>query len=191
VDHQIEHDTDLVAPAGKRTETMGLDEPGFAKVVAESQNGGVKALDMADLKDPAFLFRKSNKCIRLIEAARDWFFYEKMSPGFEDPAAQFSMDLGRSYHAERFYAIEEFLVIGKSPRAGLLGDLAGSRLVDIDDSDKIHILHFRQDAGVVPAEVTYTDNGDGCSFVQSFILLSLSRGGHTAPGGSPLRLKPA
>ena len=65
MDHEVEHDVDVEGARGKDAEAMRLEEHGVVEVRLDGGDGGVEALEMADLQDAILLARQRDERVGL------------------------------------------------------------------------------------------------------------------------------
>ena len=110
MDHEIEHDADVGAASRVGGEPVGLDEAGAGQLFLERVEGGVEALDVADLEHEFLGLGERDERLGLLGVVGDRFLDEDVFAEREEERADLVMrDGGR----------------GDGGGVDLLGELAG------------------------------------------------------------------
>ena len=70
MDHQVEHDVDVGAAFTERRQALALDEARPDHAPTQRADGGIEALEMADLQDAAPANRELEQLLPLVD--RSW-----------------------------------------------------------------------------------------------------------------------
>ncbi len=84
VDHEVEDDVDVERARGEDAEAVGLEEHGVVERGQGGGDGGVEALEMADLHDAVVLLREGKNVVGLVEGGGEGFFDEGVDAGAEE-----------------------------------------------------------------------------------------------------------
>jgi len=74
VNHEIEDDIDIEGTGGEDTEAVGLKKHGPVKALEGGTNGGVEALQVADLQDAVFGTGELEDAVGISEVIGKRFF---------------------------------------------------------------------------------------------------------------------
>ncbi len=83
MDHKVEDDVHVEGARSENAKPVGLKEHGFVEVGDEGGDGGIEALEMADLENKVTAPGAGNQAVRLGQRARDWLFDQGMNAGIK------------------------------------------------------------------------------------------------------------
>ena len=168
VDHEVEHDIDVERARGKDAEAVRLEEHRFVESGERCGDGGVEALEVADLDDALVLRGEREDVIGLGECCGEGLFDEDIDAGEQQGLRSDGVlsgghaDGGR---VETECSSVEFVCRSEGGDAVLRTELQATLCIGIDKSDELHQfgvrgLKFAVDAKVVAPEGARTDDGN-------------------------------
>ena len=158
VNHQIEHRPNVGRSARERPVPFALDQLGPERLGRDRFEGGIEALDVADLNDAVSAPGGLDDGIRLVERRRKRLFDEHMDAVLEKRRRHRVMLHGRHDDAGGIDLIEQRAKVREC--AGLMarGDGLGLGGIGVGDSDQFHVAERAQDPCVSLAEVAHADH---------------------------------
>src|SRR5579872_2943487 len=91
VDHQVEDHVHIQGARAEDVQAVDFEKQGVPGQALECHDGGIKALQMADLQDAAVRFRGGDEAIGGGDIGRNGLFDEHVDAGFEQRASDFSV----------------------------------------------------------------------------------------------------
>ena len=159
MDHEVEHDVDIQAPAGEDAQAVDLDEERLADDGERGLDGRVVALDVADLHDPPLRPGQGQKAVRLAEARGDRFLNQHVQPPLQEERRDLRVAARWCRDDRRLRLLRDRLESRQDPQAEFSRDLAGAPGIVVVDPDEVHAGQGRRDPRVLPPEVTNTHHG--------------------------------
>ena len=159
MDHQVEHDVDVEAALGERSEAMDFDEPRIGQHRAGGRHRRVESLDVPDGQHRVTFHRGVNDRVGFSEGSRERLLDQHRDARLEKRQRDRVMNLGRHGHRHRIDPADHVPIIVHGLRAARCRDRIGAGPVGIDDGRQRGIRQRRQDAGMMPPEVADADYG--------------------------------
>ena len=159
VDHEIEHDVYVETARAEEIHAVDLEEEGQGEALFEGQDGGVKSLEVAYLKDAAGAGSGVDQAIGGGKVGGDGLFDEDVDAGVEEVAADIDVGGGGSGDDGGIDPAGEIAGVGECDGLVAGGGFGGAGGIGIDDGGELRAGGFVDHAAVVLAEGSGADNG--------------------------------
>ncbi len=136
MDHQVEHHVDVRAAFAKRRQPVAFNEARRAQQRLDSNDGGVEALQVADLQHPPRLARRPDELLRLQHGFGDGLFHQHVRARFKEGPGHLEMRGRRRHDADGIDPPERLAVIPEVARAEFRRERGSGLLECVDDGDE-------------------------------------------------------
>ncbi len=163
VDHQVEHNIDIQRAWSKDAEAVRFEEHWPAEILLHGKNSGVEAFQMSRLEDASVTIRKRDHLIGLGEGCRQWLLHQAVNAGREQLGGY-----GTVMHGGHGDDGSVQCGTGRERRIerGIDGNriqpynLVGADGIGLNGSNQLSLRQFVQDAQMIAAEGSGTDDGN-------------------------------
>ena len=162
MDHQIQHDGDIVGPVGVGAVATPLQNHHLliGHHLGELSEGWIEALDVADLKQATSPVGGVNQRSRFILTRGDRLLDQDMQTCIKTLHSHLVVKQRRHSNTDRLHLFEHRPIVGKPVAAELFTGQTTTLLIQIGHANQISILEQAEHTSVVPAHVADPDHPD-------------------------------
>ena len=162
VNHQVEHHRHIVGTVSVRTVTPGFEHHHFliGHHLGELAEGGVEALDVSHLEQPADATGGLTECCSFLLAGGDRLFDQNVQSRFKAGQTHRVMQERRHRDAHRLHLAEHVAVVSEPAASELFGGQGTALRIRVCDTDQLRVLEKAEHTGVMPAHVANPDHTD-------------------------------
>ena len=158
MNHHIQHHTDVGPTKRVGRQAVHLDKARMREIAHGGVDGGIKALDMADLQNESLACGGSNERISLSECGRNRFFDQHVDVVFEQGTAKCPMEAGGNRETDRIHSPHELAVIRDRLAAERTSQNPNLGRVYITDCDDLDTRERGIDLGMSAAQMPHPND---------------------------------
>ena len=138
---------------------MAFDEAGLAELLLEGRDGGIEALEVADLQHPLVLAGQGDQRLGLLQRGGHRFLDEDVGFVAKEILRHFKMKVSRHHDTDGIHLAEQFTIIRNGGTGG--GRCHRLRLLEIlvNNSRQATVFQLKKFLCVKLAQMPYTDDG--------------------------------